>query len=307
LGRWVSCDPSGPTDSCCLFVYCINNPVTLQDKLGMQASHCDEVHATEKKATEAPISAVGSQPYYDIHLFGKLDLRQRAEDSSTAWHPLQIEPSYWENLRNEMLEVHIDAQEKFKATGEEENQSIAREALVYAMGFELMRQAVADRTYEGVSLEVALAAIGAKWSAPQVSALSKDARMLPSSAIASGDELVSVYRVEFVDNTRLFNGPEGITVFGLNARGGEKTLWLNFGNRDRAFDFLQKRLSQGLDTTVIKEVEVPQSFLNQVRANAVKEPLSSAYPNSPLKSADPFPDQFGLRGPWIDAFTNATR
>src|SRR5262249_33964156 len=108
------------------------------------------------------------------------------------------------------------------------------------------------------------------------------------------EPLVDVFRVEFRQNTKLVAGPPGgISVVDVPKEG----LWLNFGQPNRAFVFLNRRLGQGLDTAVIKVCRVPQSFLERVRATAVPQSMAKSYPNSPLSSPDPAPDQFAIRGP----------
>jgi hypothetical protein len=103
---------------------------------------------------------------------------------------------------------------------------------------------------------------------------------------------------------RLASGGGGVTVVGAGkARSAYNDLWLNFGDEARAYQFLQQRLSSGLagaEATVIKAIQVPRSFLNRIRAYAVPEKARAAFPNNPVRSADPFPDQFGLPKSWIE-------
>jgi hypothetical protein len=196
-------------------------------------------------------------------------------------------------------------QDQFRTTGDSQAKTDSDTALKYAIAFEVITQALADRTYEGVAVEAFLAMAGMR--SRSGSSINSASTSSPAVAPAKPEECVKVFRVEFRDNTRLISGSKGIEVAGTNAKGQGNVLWLNFGNEERSFEFLGKRLGQGLDTTVIKQVDVPASLLYRIRAHAVKEPLSSAYPNNPLRSADPFPDQFGLRGSWISEFEKATR
>ena len=83
-------------------------------------------------------------------------------------------------------------------------------------------------------------------------------------------------------------------------------LFLNFGDKARAEEFLVKRLSQGMPSAQIKTFEVPQSFLEELKAAAVPESMAKQFPNSPL-IVDPTKaaNQFGLRPEQIEALKKA--
>ncbi|EEX0089063.1 hypothetical protein HFW23_004461 [Salmonella enterica] len=102
---------------------------------------------------------------------------------------------------------------------------------------------------------------------------------------------VTVYRVEGTPNTRVLiseNGQVTIT--------GDTTLYLNFGDKARAQEFLQKRISQNMEGATVKTFDVPKSVLDDLRKNAVSESEVKLYPNRPI-IADPTksPDQYGIR------------
>lgn len=102
---------------------------------------------------------------------------------------------------------------------------------------------------------------------------------------------VTVYRVEGTPNTRVLIGEKGqVTIT------GETTLYLNFGDKTRAQEFLQKRISQNMEGATVKTFEVPKSILSDLRKNAVSESEVKLYPNRPIV-ADPTkaPDQYGIR------------
>ncbi len=102
---------------------------------------------------------------------------------------------------------------------------------------------------------------------------------------------VRVFRVEGTPNTRIIIGESGEV-----AIQGEKTLFLNFGNRARAEEFLAQRLKQRLPGATLKSFEVPKSVLNDLRSTAVPERLSRQFPGRPiLVDVTKAPDQFGLR------------
>jgi RHS repeat-associated protein len=111
--------------------------------------------------------------------------------------------------------------------------------------------------------------------------------------IATARSLVTVYRVEGAANGRLIIDEAGrVTVTGDNM------LFLNFGSRDRAEEFLATRLSQGMSDSQIKEFEVPVSLLDDLRSAAVPESMAQAFPDRPiLVDVTKAPDQFGLRQP----------
>jgi len=114
----------------------------------------------------------------------------------------------------------------------------------------------------------------------------------------ANNETVRVFRVEGGGNQRLLLDEAGNVdipqVFTNKGRGPERNLYLNFGDEARAQQFLEQRLQQFPDNT-IKSFEVPKSFLDELRTNAVPEIERSLYPNRPV-IADPTKasNQFGL-------------
>jgi YD repeat-containing protein len=113
---------------------------------------------------------------------------------------------------------------------------------------------------------------------------------------AAENEAVTAFRVEGAGNQRLFidaNGNVQVPEV-LTRSGAERNLYLNFGDEARAQEFLQQRLAQFPDDT-IKSFQVPQSFVDELRADAVSELERSLYPTRPV-IADPTKaaNQFGL-------------
>lgn len=113
---------------------------------------------------------------------------------------------------------------------------------------------------------------------------------------------VPVYRVEGAGNQRLSIGANGsLDIPHVNTRQGlERNLYINVDDPARARAFADQRGTQFTDNT-IKSVEVPRSYLNELRAEAVPESVRRANPERPV-IADPTRarDQFGLAGPQID-------
>jgi hypothetical protein len=107
---------------------------------------------------------------------------------------------------------------------------------------------------------------------------------------------VRVYRVEGLVNTRILIGPSGEV-----AIVGDTMLFLNFGSRQRAEEFLAKRISQGMTGAQIKSFEVPQSVVDDLRSAAVPESMASMCPGSPIiVDTTKAPNQFGIRPPFHD-------
>jgi hypothetical protein len=107
---------------------------------------------------------------------------------------------------------------------------------------------------------------------------------------------VEVFRVEGTSNARINIGPGGQVGIPDTSR----TLFLNFGQPDRANAFFQQRLRQGLPGTRIMSFKVNRSFLDQLRQSAVEEAEARSFPNNPfIVDATKASDQFGLRTPQI--------
>lgn len=111
----------------------------------------------------------------------------------------------------------------------------------------------------------------------------------------------TVYRVEGSGNNRILidnNGNVGIQ--------GDQTLFLNFGQKARAEQFLQKRFDQGFTDTSIKTFDVRNSFVNEIRQQSVPENMARQFPDRPINvDTTKAPDQFGLRPNQFDNLNNA--
>lgn len=103
---------------------------------------------------------------------------------------------------------------------------------------------------------------------------------------------VTVYRVEGTPNQRLLIDDAGNVSI---APGNNNTIWLNFGESGRAVDYLSTKVSQGLPDATLKSFDIAPDFLEQVQSQAVPEQFARSFPASPIISADPFPNQFGIR------------
>lgn len=103
--------------------------------------------------------------------------------------------------------------------------------------------------------------------------------------------MVTVYRVEGIGNQRL-----GIGASGDVSLRGKGMLFLNFGDKDRALSYYQRRHAQGYSDTQMKAFEVPQSYVDSLRRSAVPEDQARLAPDAPLVvDMTKASDQFGLR------------
>ena len=114
---------------------------------------------------------------------------------------------------------------------------------------------------------------------------------------------MTVYRVEGAPNTRVIIGNNGeVTII------GNTTLYLNFGDKASAQAFLDKRISQNMDGATIKSFEVPKSFLEKLRQQAIKESMARNPENKDKPIiADPTKanDQYGIRPSQFDELKNS--
>ena len=146
----------------------------------------------------------------------------------------------------------------------------------------------------GYGASRAIGAVAQRWGlpTPEPGAPGQQVGLMQSFRQWLKNDPVEVFRVEGAANTRISIGPGGQVGIPDTSR----TLFLNFGQQDRANAFLQQRLRQGLPGTTIKSFTVNRSFVDQLRQSAVKEAEAQSFPNNPfLVDVTKAPDQFGLR------------
>ncbi len=80
-----------------------------------------------------------------------------------------------------------------------------------------------------------------------------------SNGPGGGSDTVSVCRVEGPGNERVIIGPNGEVDIK-----GDNTLFLNFGDRARAEEFLALRLGQGYEGATIKSFRVYGSYYDDL-------------------------------------------
>ncbi|WP_231401746.1 hypothetical protein, partial [Cupriavidus sp. WS] len=76
--------------------------------------------------------------------------------------------------------------------------------------------------------------------------------------------------------------------------GNDSVVWLNFGQEGRAAQYLQTKIDKGLPGAELKSFEVNSQFVDRIRSDAVPERFARQYPDKPIISRDPYPDQFGV-------------
>lgn len=156
-----------------------------------------------------------------------------------------------------------------------------------------------DYLMAGLSAAAAVPFLG--WGATGGKAALRGARALDAAtdggriageAVESGvPDTVRVFRVESPANARLDISPAGdVTVKGDNM------LFLNFGDEARAHQFLDQRLAQGHQDTVIKSFDVPRGYAESVSARALPESMARQ-PDATIIHVDTTktPSSYGLR------------
>ncbi len=117
-----------------------------------------------------------------------------------------------------------------------------------------------------------------------------------SGLITVQGETITVFRVEGAPNTRLLLSQGGIVDVVEKVNGEYRTLWLNFGDKERALDFFHQKVSGGLENPAIKSFEVRKTFLEDLKKIAVQERDARLYPNSPIIGEQgAISNQLGLR------------
>lgn len=132
----------------------------------------------------------------------------------------------------------------------------------------------------GYGASRAIGAVAQRWGlpTPEPGAPSQQVGLMQSFRQWLKNDPVEVFRVEGATNTRISIGPGGQVGIPDTSR----TLFLNFGQQNRANAFFQQRLRQGLPGTTIKSFKVNRSFLDQLRQSAVKEAEAKSFPNNPF-------------------------
>lgn len=115
-------------------------------------------------------------------------------------------------------------------------------------------------------------------------------------------ETFTAHRVEGIPNQRINVDVDGnISLVPDNTN----RVWVNFGQTDRATSYLARKIDAGLPGAELKSFEVDGNFVLKLRQNAIPERLARQYPDLPIISRDPFPDQFALPKNYFDEFLNS--
>jgi RHS repeat-associated protein len=115
--------------------------------------------------------------------------------------------------------------------------------------------------------------------------------------VANAGGVTRVFRVEGPGNARVGIGADG----SVSIR-GDKTLFLNFGDEARANEFLSQRVANpNTPGSQIKTFDVPDSYVAQLRAQAVPESMASQFPDRPIQvDISKTADSFGLRAEQLE-------
>ncbi|WP_143135639.1 LysM peptidoglycan-binding domain-containing protein, partial [Burkholderia ubonensis] len=126
-------------------------------------------------------------------------------------------------------------------------------------------------------------------------------------AVKAGESLakattVTTYRIEGIPNQRIVIGEAGQVSLAPNK---DSVLWVNFGQTERATSYHQTKIEKGLPGAEFKSFEVHSGFVDRVRKDAVPERFARQYPEKPIISRDPYPDQFGLPKAYFEELMKA--
>lgn len=158
---------------------------------------------------------------------------------------------------------------------------IALVAAVLALGIDAALATRGRASWKSVAVDAGLSAL------PGVGKVGR----LVVREVRTARGSVVVYRVEGVPNTRVVISSDHDVRFQ-----GRNMLFLNFGQRQRAEEFLRTRVEQGMDGACIKAFRVRKEALEDLRINAVDEESVDMKPGAPLRvDVNKAVDQFGLR------------
>ncbi|MCH7692821.1 MAG: hypothetical protein IID50_05195, partial [Proteobacteria bacterium] len=155
----------------------------------------------------------------------------------------------------------------------------------------------------GAALAEGLGAFLAALGLAGVLSLSGDTPREEADTEDDESETVTVYRVEGAKNARIMiDEAGGVTIL----RPDKKMLFIGLENRDRAIEFLKKKIIRGLPDAVIKSFEVRKGFADRIRQSAIDE--DEARKNDPQQllprrvDQTVARDQFGVPKGWIEEF-----
>ena len=114
--------------------------------------------------------------------------------------------------------------------------------------------------------------------------------------LPTDNKTVDVYRVEGKPNEKVYITEDGDVSF----KNDGKVTWLNFGDKERAYQFFNKRVKGKMESPSIKTFKSSEDFLEKIRQDAVPESMHRANKNKPIISLDPYPDQYGIPSGYLD-------
>jgi hypothetical protein len=228
---------------------------------------------------------------YLSSLQSNTEFYRRALTTSTFGVPARVrtpeEDARWRQIASNLTVAGAGVSLGLVAAG------LAPEAIAWALSNPVAAQSLGLLTVEGAAC-IASGAVCPNSVVPNISAATaRAARAGP--ALENGGQIpnsaITVYRVEGNPNTRLIIGEAGDVSIQ-----GDTTLFLNFGDRARAEEFLATRISQGMPGATIRSFEVRSSLLDELRAIAVPESSARLFPTRPfIVDGTKAPNQLGLR------------
>lgn len=275
-GRFLSRDPIGCVDGLNLYSYCAGDPVNGSDPDGRCV----------KQAIRTVAPMVDGIENYGL---GWLSGASRAADSVITFG------IYGQSSGGTNLGQQADAIDSYRNQNLKLGYYSANDSTNVSRETEMALTA-----YTGAKGLAALAEAGpALWNGAKNLTSSVTNWFRGTSSVTN--ITTTVYRVEGLPNTRVIIGDGGqVSVQ------GDQMLFVNFGDKARAEQFLATRVQQGMPGAQMKSFQVTQSFVADLQQAAVPESMAKQFPGSPLL-VDPTkaPNQFGLRPEQIKALQNS--
>ena len=310
LGRWTSCDPGGLIDGLNLYIYARDNPITYLDVTG-RWSKWWTIAAVVAVGAVVTVATAGAGAGVAAAV-GAGVLEAGAETAVVATAAVATETAVATTAvaatETALATTSVAAETALATT------SVAAETALtstsVAAETALTSTSVAGTSASGLTasqvtgLATAAGTIATAAQTPvgqevlesveeNLPALENEAQALTGQVTSSAAEnaVTNVFRVEGPGNARL-----DISLAGDVAIKGRSALFLNFGDAARAQEFLDTRLRQGFEGTVIKSFQVLSSYVDALRGSAVPESFARQFPNSPFAvDVNQAADQFGLR------------
>jgi hypothetical protein len=290
------------------YAYAGNNPVSFVDPDGFDITSWDDksswIGSRDSVTTTLQMKTNWANPQEKVLYQDLLDQYKRLDQHQKygMWTWGDQSPQIKENIyrRRKALEALYAVRDIRAKAAQAGDKAIVLEALESEAGLLKDFGTLSPFDIAQLQLKAALVAPGAAGRFTSTPATGE--AYLEGLRRSVLQQAVQVFRVEGAANARLVIGEGGQVA----VADGERMLFLNFGSRARAEEFLARRLSQGMTDATMKSFQVPKSFLDELRATAVPESMAGTNPGKPiLVDVTKAPDQYGLRAAQIDALRRA--